>query len=90
MCMRKGVNVIASEPLGAGGAAAALLAERPVVRQLCARYGRSAEAVLLRWCVQRGVACLVPAGDACEAAAAELLDWELHPQDKALIDAFGN
>lgn len=90
MCMRKGVTVIASKPLGAGGAAAAALAETPVVRQLCARYGRSAEAVLLRWCVQRGVACLVPAGDACEAAAAELLEWELHPQDKALIDAFGN
>ena len=111
LCYRKGVTVIAVDPLGVKTRDFGTLQETQVLRQLCERYGKSIEAVLLRWCAQRGVAFLLDAPTeallhaqeslsdddadaphigvvrALKAAEHDVFTWDMHPKDKALIDA---
>ena len=59
--------------------------------QMVDRYSKSLDAIFLHWCVQRGVAFVDECFEDCNGFVdfEEMFEWELHPKDKALIDAKG-
>ena len=58
--------------------------------QMSSRYSKSINALLLKWCLQRGVACIIDSNiSSLNEDMKSLASWDLHPKDKALIDALG-
>jgi 2,5-diketo-D-gluconate reductase A len=80
-----GVVLESYSPLGHGR-----LVDDPVVAGIAARAGRTPAQVLVRWCVQRGVPTIPKSRDRARIAEnADVLAWELPPEEMERLDALG-
>ena len=69
-----------------GGAA---FASAPGIRDICAKYGKSVQQIVLRWNLQRGAVPLPKsAGEAHIRANYDVFDFELQPAEMSLIESF--
>lgn len=86
VCRRYGLALTAHTPLAGGDAR---LLEHPAVKQVVASSGRTAEEILLRWSVQRGVAAVADTDDPATLArvADGAFTFRLTNAEKAALDA---
>ena len=67
LCKRRGIRILAADPLGGADGAAALAEKVPALPGV--EEGADAAGVLLGWCIGRGVAALPSAADGVEVGA---------------------